>query len=105
IGLNSLVDGEPGERPAYPIPTIIKCAILGSPHQQLTLSELYAAMEARFSYYRDSDKKSWRNSVRHNLSLNNQFDKKARPITEPGKGHYWVVVPDMPQGNKRERKR
>ena len=26
-------------------------------------------------------------------------------MTEPGKGHYWVVVPNMPQGNKRERKR
>ena len=26
-------------------------------------------------------------------------------MTEPGKGHYWVVNTDIPQGNKRERKR
>ena len=26
-------------------------------------------------------------------------------MTEPGKGHYWVVNMEMPQGNKRERKR
>ncbi|KAF8511975.1 hypothetical protein JB92DRAFT_347311 [Gautieria morchelliformis] len=105
VCLNSLVDGEPGDRPSYPIPTIIKCAILGSPREQLTLSEIYTAMEERFLFYKCSDKKSWRNSVRHNLSLNNQFEKKTRPMTEPGKGHYWVVVPDMPLGNKWARKR
>ncbi|KAF8512514.1 hypothetical protein JB92DRAFT_2723201, partial [Gautieria morchelliformis] len=105
IGLNSLVDGERGDRPSYPIPTIIKCAILGSPRERLTLSEIYAAMEERFLYYKHSNKNSWRNSVRHNLSLNNQFEKKPRPMTEPGKGNYWVVVPDMPLGNKRVRKR
>lgn len=67
-GLNSLVDGEPGDRPAYPIPTIIKCAILGSPRQQLTLSELYQAMEMRFEYYKTSDPKSWRVSWRWGCS-------------------------------------
>lgn len=60
ISLNSLVDSEPGKKPAYPLPTIIRCAILGSPHQRLTLSELYLAMERRFGYYTIGDGKSWR---------------------------------------------
>ncbi|KAF8997319.1 hypothetical protein BDQ17DRAFT_1248813, partial [Cyathus striatus] len=31
------------------------------------------------------------NSIRHNLYLNLLFRKKNRPITEPGKGHYWYI--------------
>ncbi|KAF8526277.1 hypothetical protein BU17DRAFT_19758, partial [Hysterangium stoloniferum] len=104
-GLNRLQDCDPRERPAYPIPVVVKCAIGGSPRERLTLSEIYLAMELRFPYYRTADQKSWRNSVRHNLSLNNQFERVPRPITEPGKGNHWVIAKDRPQGNKRPRKR
>lgn len=43
--------------------------------------------------------------MRHNLSLNRCFEKESRPITEPGKGSYWTVNPNAPEGNRRIRKR
>ncbi|KZS88121.1 winged helix DNA-binding domain-containing protein, partial [Sistotremastrum niveocremeum HHB9708] len=90
MGLHLLSDSAPGEKPNYPYPVIVKCAILGSPRQRLTLSEIYTAIENRFPYFRQAGK-AWRNSVRHNLSLNKNFIKVERPITEPGKGSYWMV--------------
>ena len=35
--------------------------------------------------------KAWRNSVRHNLSLNECFVKQER--VGRGKGHYWAIHP------------
>ncbi|XP_019412522.1 PREDICTED: forkhead box protein D3-like [Crocodylus porosus] len=35
--------------------------------------------------------KSWRNSVRHNLSLNECFIKAGR--SDNGKGHFWAIHP------------
>lgn len=35
--------------------------------------------------------KSWRNSVRHNLSLNECFVKAGR--SDNGKGHFWAIHP------------
>lgn len=35
--------------------------------------------------------KNWRNSVRHNLSLNDCFIKAGR--SDNGKGHFWAIHP------------
>ena len=45
------------------------------------------------------------NSIRHNLSLYKCFRRIAKPITEPGKGSYWVVDYSRGSGTKRPRKR
>ncbi len=45
------------------------------------------------------------NSIRHNLSLYKCFRRIQKPITEPGKGSYWVVDYSDGSGTKRPRKR
>ncbi|KAF8997307.1 fork head domain-containing protein [Cyathus striatus] len=71
----------------------------------LTLQEIYAVVATRFEWYKMNPKEGWKNSIRHNLSLNLLFRKKNRPITEPGKGHYWYIDISSGEGNKRLRKR
>lgn len=106
VGLNALADPPPGEKPNYPLPTLIKLAIYGSPRRRLTLQEIYQALEDRFEWFRQrTDELSWKNSIRHNLSLRKCFLKVQRPITEPGKGSYWMIDLTQGEGNKRVRKR
>jgi len=90
INLDSLRDGPPGSKPFYPYSTLIRYAIKGSPNHKLLLEDIYYAIESRFPYFRTAPA-GWKNSVRHNLSLNPCFVKVARPLTDRGKGSYWTV--------------
>lgn len=90
INLDSLRDGPPGSKPFYPYSTLIRYAIKGSPNQKLLLEDIYYAIESRFPYFRTAPP-GWKNSVRHNLSLNPCFVKVPRPLTDRGKGSYWTV--------------
>ncbi|KAF8120360.1 hypothetical protein EV363DRAFT_1478330, partial [Boletus edulis] len=106
VRLQSLPDPPLGEKPTTPLPMLIKLAIYGSPNKQLTLQEIYAGLENRFQWFRDhKHEKAWKNSIRHNLSLNQVFQHVPRPITEPGKGSYWQLDVSKGEGYKRTRKR
>ncbi|KAF9647863.1 winged helix DNA-binding domain-containing protein, partial [Thelephora ganbajun] len=91
ITLDVLDNPPPGEKPNYPYPTLIKLAIYGSPKKRLTLQEIYQALENRFEWFKNSTDAAWKRSIRHNLSLNKTFRKVPRPVTDPGKGSYWMV--------------
>ncbi|TFK30942.1 hypothetical protein FA15DRAFT_663017 [Coprinopsis marcescibilis] len=91
-------------RPQHTLPVILRCAILGSPRKRLTIREIYAAMEAKYSYYKTAGP-TWKQSVRHHLSLNRLFERQPRPVTDPGFGSYWTVNLAAPPGTKRPRKR
>ncbi|KIJ50952.1 hypothetical protein M422DRAFT_27072 [Sphaerobolus stellatus SS14] len=104
VGLNSL-DGDIEQPPLYAMPLIIECAILGSPQQRLTLSELRLTLKKRFRYYEKEEGKgvkSWERTLLQNLSKKERFVKIERP--EPGQGGYWTINPDAPPSN-RARKR
>ncbi|KZV74064.1 winged helix DNA-binding domain-containing protein, partial [Peniophora sp. CONT] len=86
--LNCLPDTE--GRPQHTLPIILRCAILGSPKKRMTIREIYAAMEEKYPYYRTAGQ-TWKQSVRHHLSLNRLFERQPRPVTDPGFGSYWTV--------------
>lgn len=91
-------------------------AIRQSPNQRMLLSEIYEFVSQRFPYYQQSNK-SWQNSIRNNLSLNECFVKIPRNQIDGGnqktyqtsrKGSLWTLRPgyeDMfEQGTTRRRK-
>ncbi|KAI8057568.1 fork head domain-containing protein, partial [Gilbertella persicaria] len=77
-------------KPPYSYATLIKYAIENSSRKKLTLSEIYQWVIDHYPYY-GSAGTGWKNSIRHNLSLNKSFVRVPRPINEPGKGSYWQV--------------
>ena len=84
---------------------LIALAILSSPDQKLVLADIYQYILDNFPYFRHRGP-GWRNSIRHNLSLNDCFIKAGRAAN--GKGHYWAIhtacIEDFKKGDFRRRK-
>ncbi|XP_001637165.2 forkhead box protein D3-B [Nematostella vectensis] len=79
-------------KPPYSYIALICMAITSSPQRQLTLSEIYDFISQRFPFYQTCSIK-WKNSIRHNLTLNDCFIKLPREPNRPGKGNYWTIDP------------
>ncbi|KAK0087611.1 hypothetical protein PV325_000558 [Microctonus aethiopoides] len=80
------------EKPPYSYIALIVMAIQSSPQKRLTLSEIYKFLQDRFPFF-NGTYQGWKNSVRHNLSLNECFIKLPKGLGRPGKGHYWTIEP------------
>ncbi|XP_062316741.1 forkhead box protein P2-like [Osmerus eperlanus] len=72
-------------RPPYTYATLIRQAIVEAPDLQLTLSEVYSWFTRTFAYFR-RNAATWKNAVRHNLSLHKCFVR-----VENVKGAVWMV--------------
>ncbi|KAF9934783.1 Forkhead box protein J2 [Linnemannia zychae] len=80
-------------KPTQSYSYLITTAILESPNSQLTLNEIYEWVMLHYPWYRTAIN-GWKNSIRHNLSLNKAFMRVPRPPSEPGKGSYWKLDPN-----------
>ncbi|KAJ6654456.1 hypothetical protein lerEdw1_006877 [Lerista edwardsae] len=78
------------DKPNQSYIALISTAILSSPEKKLLLSDIYQWIMDKYPYFKNKEK-SWRNSVRHNLSLNECFIKAGR--SDNGKGHFWAIHP------------
>ncbi|KAM7410159.1 hypothetical protein PAMA_001552 [Pampus argenteus] len=78
------------EKPNQSYIALISKAILASEQKKLLLCDIYQWIMDHYPYFKIKDK-NWRNSVRHNLSLNDCFIKTGR--SENGKGHFWAIHP------------
>ncbi|CAG8739140.1 8841_t:CDS:2, partial [Racocetra persica] len=86
----------------YTYATLINYAIENSPNKKLTLNEIYNWIMENYPYYKTAGA-GWKNSIRHNLSLNKRFVRV--PHHDSGRGLYWTLdfsaVETEPCCNKR----
>ncbi|CAG9562899.1 unnamed protein product [Danaus chrysippus] len=75
------------KKPPYTYPELIERALREK--GELTVSAIYQWISDRFPFYKANDER-WKNSVRHNLSINPHFRKGAR--ASQGAGHLWSLA-------------
>lgn len=73
-------------RPPFTYASLIRQAILESEDNQLTLNEIYNWLQETFCYFK-RNAATWKNAVRHNLSLHKCFTR-----LENVKGAVWTVT-------------
>ncbi|CAJ0574386.1 unnamed protein product, partial [Mesorhabditis spiculigera] len=99
--------GKRQEKPPFSYISLIAMAISNSPENQATLAEIYSYLQENYDFFR-GDYVGWRNSIRHNLSLNDCFEKLPKEAGDRGrKGHKWRIAPTcefmLEEGNFRRR--
>ncbi|KAH8286675.1 hypothetical protein KR018_009515 [Drosophila ironensis] len=82
-------------KPPYSFSSLIFMAIEGSNEKALPVKEIYAWIVQHFPYFKTAPN-GWKNSVRHNLSLNKSF-VKVEKAPNMGKGSLWRVEPQQRQ--------
>ncbi|VDI80286.1 forkhead box protein N [Mytilus galloprovincialis] len=81
-------------KPPYSFSCLIFMAVEDSPHKKLPVKDIYSWILNHFPYFQNAPT-GWKNSVRHNLSLNKCFKKVDKDRGQSiGKGSLWCIDPD-----------
>ncbi|VDK80267.1 unnamed protein product [Dibothriocephalus latus] len=71
-------------RPRFTYASLIRQAICESPNKSLSLGEIYAWLQKEFLYFKQNEA-TWKNAIRHNLSLHKCFRR-----VESAGGSVWI---------------
>ncbi|XP_035941399.2 forkhead box protein N3 isoform X3 [Halichoerus grypus] len=87
----------PNCKPPYSFSCLIFMAIEHSPTKRLPVKDIYNWILEHFPYFANAPT-GWKNSVRHNLSLNKCFKKVDKERSQSiGKGSLWCIDPEYRQ--------
>ncbi|XP_042799978.1 forkhead box protein N3 isoform X2 [Panthera pardus] len=87
----------PNCKPPYSFSCLIFMAIEDSPTKRLPVKDIYNWILEHFPYFANAPT-GWKNSVRHNLSLNKCFKKVDKERNQSiGKGSLWCIDPEYRQ--------
>ncbi|VDN96859.1 unnamed protein product [Rodentolepis nana] len=79
-------------KPGISYTHLICMAIESSANKCMTVQEIYNWCQKHYAYFRNSNS-GWKNSLRHNLSINKYFKKLPRDVRGPGRGNFWTIDP------------
>lgn len=89
---------QPTKRPNYTFSCLTFLAIESSAKKRLSVKDIYAWIIDHFPYYQSVPSGSWKNSIRHNLTLNQVFSKVDKNLLAmrdfSGKGSLWCINPE-----------
>uniref|UniRef100_A0A8C2IES5 Forkhead box protein N3 n=1 Tax=Cyprinus carpio TaxID=7962 RepID=A0A8C2IES5_CYPCA len=87
----------PNCKPPYSFSCLIFMAIEDAPSKRLPVKDIYNWILDHFPYFANAPT-GWKNSVRHNLSLNKCFKKVDKDRSQSiGKGSLWCIDPEYRQ--------
>lgn len=97
---------DPAEKPKDSYVDMIAHAILSFPNANILLGDIYKYVSEKYEYFRKLESVAWKNSIRHNLSINDCFIKEGK--SHNGRGCYWNIHPacidDFRKGDFNRRK-